>query len=133
MRRALTVILHIPFLLSMSEPVSLPPEVKKVKAVVVDNKNVKHSLRGLSCGRGSVMKFKKGTLDYTLSLTSIKEMEVLGEEEGSVRVRVKLRNGKEEVFDLPSSTRCTAESEVGNVGFYINEIRSIELLQGEER
>ena len=133
MRRFLPVLILIPLLLSMSEPASVPPEMKNLRAKVVDRKGVEHQLRGLVCNQGGTVKFKKGTVDYTLSLSSIRMIEVLGEEEGSVRVRVKLKDGEEEVFNLPSSTRCTADSDVGSVSFYINEIKSIELSQGEER
>ena len=132
MRRVLPVILLTPLLLSMSEPASVPPEVKKLRAKVLDLKGVEHSLKEFSCG-GESLEFRKGTLDYTVSLPSIERIEVLGENSGSVKVRVKLRSGKEEVFELPSSVRCTAYSELGSVSFYINEVKSIEIIKGEEK
>ena len=132
MKRVLPLILTAPLLVSMSEPASVPPEVKKLKAKVLDGRGVEHELREFSCG-GSSLEFRKGTLDYTVPLSSIERIEVLGENPGSVKVRVKLRSGKEEVLELPSSVRCTAYSDLGSVSFYINEVRSVEILKGEER
>ena len=133
MRRALPLILLVaPLLMSMSEPASVPPEVKKLRAKVLDLKGVEHNLKEFSCGGGSI-EFRKGTLDYTVPLSSVERMEILGENSGSVKVRVKLRSGKEEVFELPSSVRCTAYSDLGSVSFYINEIRNVEIIKGEER
>ncbi len=133
MKRFLPLILITPLLVGMSEPASVPPEVKNIKAKVLDKKGVEHQLKEFSCGEGASLEFRKGTLDYTISLSSIERIEVLGENSGNVKVKVRLRSGKEEVFDLPSSVRCTAYSEVGSVSFYINEVKSIEIIKGEER
>jgi len=127
------LVLLIPLIVGMSEPVSLPPEVKNLRAKVLDSKGVEHRLKGLFCNQGEALKFKKGSITYSLSLSSIKGIEVLGQEEGNVRVRVTLRNGKEEVFSLPSSVRCSGESDVGGASFYISEVKSIQFYQGEER
>ena len=115
----------------MSEPAEIPPELRSLKAKVVDKKGVTHQLTAFKCNDGATLKFRKGSLDYTLSLTSIRSIEVLGVEDGNARVSVQLKDGKKESFELPSSTRCTAQTEVGNVSFYITEVKSIELLRGE--
>jgi len=133
MKRIAPLIFLSPLLLGMSEPVNVPSEVKNLKAKVVDAKGVEHELGELVCGRGGAIRFEKGSLDYTVPLTSIKRLEVLEEDGTSVRVRVVLKGGKEEIFSVPSSTKCTADSEVGSVSFYINEIKSLELFPGEER
>ena len=133
MRRLSLVSVLSLFLLGMSEPASLPPELKHLKAKVVDIKGVEHNLKGLVCNQGGSIKFKKGSLDYTLPLSSLRKIEILSEEEGSVSVRVTLKDGKKEILNLPSSTRCTADSDVGSVSFYINEVKSVELFRGERK
>ncbi len=118
---------------SMSEPLQVPPELRNLRAKVIDRKGVVHELTSFMCNEGGSLKFKKGTLDYNVSLSSIKSMETKGEEEGRVKVLVSFRDGKKEEFELPSSTRCTAQSDTGSVSFYINEVKKIELLQGDRR
>jgi len=71
--------------------------MKNLRAKILDRKGIKHELKGLVCDQGETIKFRKGSLNYILSLSSIKRMEV------------------------------------GNVSFYINEVKSVELIQGEER
>ncbi len=133
MRRLLPLLLFlIPFLTyGMSEPAQIPPELRNLKARVRDTKGVVHELRAFRCNEGATLKFKRGSLDYTLSLSSIKSIKVLQVEGGSVKVLVLLKDGKRESFELPPSTRCTAQTDVGNVSFYITEVKSIELYQGE--
>lgn len=134
MKRALFFILSfcVTLLWSMSEPASLPPELKDAKVKVVDTKGVAHELKAFRCG-GSDIKFKKGNLSYKVALSSIRKMEVLSVEDGNVKIAVEMEGGKKETFELPSSTRCDAESEVGSVSFYISEIKTVEVKRGERR
>ncbi len=115
----------------MSEPAHIPPELKNIGVKVTDAKGVVHELRGFRCNEGSSLKLKKGTLDYTVSLSSVKSITVMGIQEGVVKIKVEFKNGRKEIFDMPSSTRCVSESEVGGVSFYISEIKKVELQQGE--
>ncbi len=135
MKRALLIFASsvTAYVWGMSEPPPVPKEIKEARIRVVDLKGVVHNLRNLRCDEGSVLKFGRGTLSYSLSLSSIRKIEVLGSEEGVVKVRVQLEDGKGEVFELPSSTRCTADSEVGSVSFYVNEVKSVEILKGERK
>jgi hypothetical protein len=130
----LILITLIPLIVySMSEPAQIPPELKKLRAKVVDKKGVVHELVAFRCNEGSVLKFKKGSLDYTLSLSSVKTIEVVGQEDGYTEVVVKLKDCKKDTFLIPSSTRCSAQSDVGDVSFYMNEVKRIELYRGEDR
>lgn len=129
----LVLILSVTFVYGMSEPAQIPPELRNLKAKVEDTKGVVHELKAFRCNEGAALKFKRGSLDYTLSLVSIKSIRVLGVEDGSVRVMVHLKDGKVEGFHLPSSTRCSAQTEVGNVEFYITDVKNIELYQGEAK
>jgi len=129
--RSLLLVFSALIIYGMSEPAQVPPELRDLRAEVKDSKGVVHKLTAFRCNDGATLKFKRGSLDYTLSLTSIRSIEVLGAEDGSVKVLVRLKDGRKESFELPSSTRCTAQTDVGSVSFYITEVKSIELEQGE--
>jgi len=120
-------------LLSMSEPAELPPELRSLKAKVVDAKGVVHNLSSFSCNNGATLKFKKGSVNYMLPITSIKRLEVIGAEDGGVKVKVTLSEGKQGEFSLSTSTRCKGMADMGSVAFYINEVKSIELSKGETK
>ncbi len=128
---SLALLFVVTFVYAMSEPAQIPPELRNLRVKVIDAKGVVHELKDFRCNEGGSLKFKRGSLSYTLSLSSIKSIKVLGVEDGNVRVLVRLKDGNEEHFELPSSTRCTARTDVGNVSFYVNEVKSIELYQGE--
>ncbi len=131
--RLLTLSLVSVFLLSMSEAPEIPPELRNLKAKVQDVKGVVHELTAFRCNEGATLKFRKGSLDYSISLSSVRSIEVVGMDEEGVKVKVRMKDGSTETFLLPASTRCTAQTKTGNVSFYINEVRKIELIQGEGR
>jgi len=116
----------------MSEPANLPPELRNLKVKVLDSKGVIHELTALKCSEGGSLKLRKGSLDYTISLTRIRKINVLGVKDNSVKVELLLKDGKREFFYMPSTTKCTAVSDVGGVSFYISEIKSIEV-KGEQK
>lgn len=132
MKRRMLAILPVLLSLSMSEPTSLPPELRNLKVKVLDSKGVVHELTSLKCNEGGNLKLKRGSLDYTLPFTDVQKIKVLEVSGGEVKVELLLKDGKRETFEMPSSTRCTAVSDVGNVNFYISEIRSIEV-EGEQK
>jgi len=130
--RAILSLLAAPLLYSMSEPAEIPPELRDLKVKVTDAEGVTHSLRGFRCGDG-VLRLKRGALSYNISLSTVRKITLLSASEGIARVRVEFRDGGSEEFSVPASTKCESESDVGNVSFYISEIREIELQQGESR
>ncbi len=127
-----TLFLASVLLVSMAERSQVPPELRNLKALVKDSKGVSHELTSLRCGDGASLKLKKGNLDYYVSLSSIKSIEVLGQDGEAVRVKLSLRDGSSETLHISSSTRCTAQSKLGTVSFYINEVRSVKLIKGRE-
>jgi len=135
MRHLLLIVLSLAsvLLMSMAERTEMPPELRNIKALVKDSKGLSHQLNSLRCGDGTSLKFKKGSLTYSLPLSSIKSLEVLNREGDYVKAKVKLQDDSSEIFYIYSGTRCSARSKVGSVNFYINEVRKIELFKGESR
>ncbi len=111
---------------SMSEPARIPEEVKDLPVVVVDSKGVEHRLKGLLCEGEAELQLRKGTLRYRIPLRSIERIEVL-ETDNPVKVRVWMRNGKEDTFEADKGMRCSSESEEGSVTFYIDEVKTIRI------
>ena len=132
MKRFGVLIAGVPLLLGMSEPVSIPPEVRNMSVTVEDTEGTVHRLRGLNCGEGASLTLKKGALDYSVSLSQIKEIRVLGVRGGEATLSVLFKDGKKEKFSVTSSLKCTSESEVGTVDFYIGEVRRISLGEVKE-
>lgn len=132
MKRRLLLLMPALLSLSMSEPASLPPELRNLKVKVLDSKGVVHELTTLKCNEGINLKLKRGSLEYTIPFTEVRKIEVVEVAEDRTKVELTLKDGKRETFYTSSSTRCTAISDVGNVSFYISEIKSIEV-EGEQK
>ncbi len=130
MRRTPLILASLIFILyGMSEPARISPELKNLKVRVTDVKGVVHELKGFSCNDKGVLRLKRGSLDYTIPLSSVKRLKVINLKEGSARVEILMEDGSKEVFEISSSTRCRADSDVGSVSFYIGKVREIEFLR----
>lgn len=115
----------------MSEPASLPSELRSVPVVVVDSEGTTHELLGLRCeGRGE-LELRKGNVDYKLSLLSVRRIEVIGEDGEKIRLKVTMKGGKSGEFFVERSLKCSAESDIGEVSFYLGDVRTVEI--GDEK
>ncbi|MDQ7038864.1 MAG: hypothetical protein Q9N26_06665 [Aquificota bacterium] len=110
----------------MSEPGRVPDEMIDLPVVVVDSEGVEHRLRGLVCEGESSLELRKGTLRYRIPLRSVDRIEVL-EADDPVKVKVRMRSGREDIFEAERGTRCSSESDTGSVTFYIDEVRTIRI------
>jgi len=129
---ALLLLSFTPVLYGMSEPASVPSELREVKVRITDMQGVSHSLKGIRCSDGT-LRLRRGTLSYSIPLSSIRKITSLSSADGNVRIRVEFRDGSAEEFEISATARCVSESRAGTVSFYMAEIREIELLQGESR
>ncbi len=116
----------------MAEPTGSPPEVKNINVIVIDKKGVKHILRSPTCEGLSYIKVKKGDVEYAVSLTNVKKMEIINVSGDKAIVKIHLKNGKAEVFELPSNYFCSAVSDIGNASFTIKDVKEI-LFRKEEK
>lgn len=133
MRKFLFIAVLIPLLsFSMAEPAGAPPEVKNISIVVIDKEGKKHQLKSPTCEGLSYIKVKKGEVEYSISLTNLEKLEIINVSGDKAIVRIKLKGGKEEVFNISSHAVCSALSEIGNASFTMKDIKEI-LFQKEER
>jgi hypothetical protein len=133
MRRTWIIPLSIPFIaMAMGEGRSVPPELKKVRSTVIDKEGVTHRFTGLVCGDGGEIRFKRGAVDYRLSLTSIEKIEVIKTSGSESSVEVTLADGKKEKYTVSSSLRCVAQTDSGKADFYISDVKSITFHRGEK-
>ena len=133
MKKFLFSFLLVPVLsFSMAEPAGAPPEVKNISIVVIDKEGKKHQLKSPTCEGLSYIKVKKGEVEYSISLTNLEKLEIINVSGDKAIVRVKLKGGKEEVFNISSHAVCSALSEIGNASFTMKDIKEI-LFQKEER
>jgi len=131
--KRLLIVLIIPVLLfGMAEPTGAPPEVKSIKMVVIDKEGKKHELKSPLCEGLSYLKVKQGGVEYSVSLTNVKEIEVLNVSGDLAIVKVKYRNGKEGIFKISASTLCTGTSDFGNASFYLKDVQKIIFRRGEK-
>ncbi len=114
-------------LAGMSEPSSVPPEVRSISAKVEDSKGVVHEIGSFRCGSGAHMRFKKGSATYTIPITSIKTFSVLGVQDGRAEVEVVLKKGKREKLTISSSTICSGVTDSGAVEIYISDIKKADI------
>ncbi len=132
MRRFLIFALWVPTtVLAMGEQVSAPPQVRKNIAKVVDREGVSHTIKGLVCGSGGEIRFRKGSIDYRVSQASISKLTVTKRGSEDVNVKVLFEDGDSEEYMVSSSLRCTAETDRGSVDFYIDEVREITFERSE--
>jgi len=132
MRKRVLAFLALPVLaFSMGEPTGTPPEVKGLTVVVVDRSGVKHKLKNPTCEGLSYLKVRKGSLEYSVSLTNIKKIEVLKVEKDRAVIKIYTKDGKEEVFEASPNTFCVMQSELGNVTFTLKDVKEI-IVVGEE-
>ncbi len=127
MRRGVFLSLLLPFILSMGEPAGSYINTSDLSVRVTDRSGEVHELKGLRCTGGYELSFKKGELRYKVPLEDIKKLEVLSVEEERIKVRVILRNGKSDVLFIDSSIKCYSLSSMGEVDFYISDIKTLEI------
>jgi len=133
MRILLIGLLLIPsLLLAMAETAGPPPEVKGIEIVVVDKSGVKHTLKSPTCEGLSYLKVKKGSLEYSISLTKIKKIEVIRVGRDKALLRIHTKDGKAEIFETSPNTFCVMQSELGNVSFTLRDVKEI-IFKGEGR
>lgn len=116
----------------MAEPTGSPPEVKNLNVIVVDKKGVKHVLKSPTCEGLSYIKVRKGDIEYAVSLTNVEKMEIINVSGDKAIVKIHLRNGKSEVFELPSNYFCSAVSDIGNASFTIKDVKEIQFRKEEK-
>ena len=124
-RLAISLFLIPVAVLAMGERTSAPPHVKKNVAKVIDRDGISHRIEGLVCGSGGEIRFKKGSIDYRVSQTSISRIEVAGTGKDYAKVRVLFEDGDTEEYKVSTSLRCSAETDKGTVDFYIDEVKEI--------
>ncbi|GEM_PF-6014906 len=120
-------------LFAMGEGKAPPPGISGVEAMVMDRKGVSHRLKGLICGDGGEIRFRKGAVDYRLSQMAIEMMRVVKRSGSEAEVEVVLRGGKKKTYTVSSSLRCSANIEGGRADFYIRDVETITFERGERR
>ncbi|MCS6998923.1 MAG: hypothetical protein N2648_06075 [Aquificaceae bacterium] len=115
------LLLLLPFLLSLGEPV----KDQKLKVELEDKSGLKHNLRGLVCGGKAFLRVREGNVDYSLDFSSIKSLEVLGQEGQQIKVRISFKNRASREYTLPADTYCKGNSQVGEAGFYVKDVKAI--------
>ncbi|MEN3028454.1 MAG: hypothetical protein ABDH29_04420 [Aquificaceae bacterium] len=118
----------LPFLLSLGEPI----KDQKLKVELEDKSGLKHSLRGLVCGGKAFLRVREGNVDYSLDFSSVKSLEVIGQEGQQIRVRISFKNRAPKEYTLPADTYCKGNSQVGEAGFYVKDVKTI-FINLEER
>ncbi len=127
MRRAL--LFTLPFLLSMAEPV----KDKNLLIEVEDREGIRHNLRGLACNGKDYIKVKEGALEYAVGFKSLKSVEVLSQEGQNLRVRLSFKQGSVKEYLIPTTVHCKAVSDVGDVSFYLKDIKVIFISTEEKK
>jgi hypothetical protein len=133
MRKILTLSLFAVslFILGAAEPVRVPKETQSITIDVIDRAGKVHRLKGISCNGRSYLRVRKGSVEYSISLKSLKEIKVLESKGMDTSVRVVLLDGTSDNFKVSSSTICMSESKLGEASFYIKNIQSITFRHGE--
>ena len=116
----------------MAEPGGVPAEIRNIKAVVVDKKGVKHELRNPVCEERAYLKVRKGELEYSISITRIKKIEILEAGEDYVKLRITAVDNKKDIFEAPSGISCRGQSDLGSVTFTLKNVKEI-ILERRER
>ncbi|MCS6957449.1 MAG: hypothetical protein RMK75_03205 [Aquificaceae bacterium] len=117
-----------PLILSMSEPVKNP----KLKVELEDRSGIKHSLKGLVCNGKPFLKVREGNVEYSVDFSSLRGVEILGQDGNQIRVRLLFRDRSSKEYFLPLNTYCRANSQAGEAGFYLKEVKNI-FISMEER
>ncbi|AAC06953.1 hypothetical protein [Aquifex aeolicus] len=132
MRKIISMLFIPLFIFAMAEPAGAPPEVKNIKILVLDRAGKKHELKSPLCEGLSYLKVKHGGIEYSVSLTSLEEIEVLSVSGDVAKIKLKYKNGKEEIFDISANTLCTGTSDFGNASFYLKDVQKILFRRGEK-
>lgn len=133
MRKGFLLLALLPALIfGMAEPPNALSETKDVKVLVIDRKGTNHILKSPMCGGRPYLKVNKGTLEYSISLKSVKRIVVGNVKGDSVELIIETKDGKTDTFTAPAFTLCTMESNLGKVSFSLKDVKEI-ILQGEGR
>ncbi len=120
-------------LMSVAEPVRVPRETQNIVIDVVDSEGKVHRLKGISCNGKGYLRVRKGSVEYSISLKSIKEIKVLEKGPNKVLLRVITLDGVSDNFNVSPSTICMSESKIGEANFYIKNVQSITFRHGEKK
>ncbi len=118
----------IPFLLSMAEPV----KDSKLRVELEDRDGLKHSLRGLVCNGRDNLRVREGKVEYAVNFSSLRSIEVLGQDGTHLKVRLSFKDGPSRDYLIPVNTYCKGNSQTGEAGFYLRDIKNI-FIKVEER
>ncbi len=112
----------------MAEPV----KDTKLHVELEDRDGLKHSLKGLLCNGREHLRVAEGKVEYAVRLSSLKSLEVLGQEGQHLRVRFYFKDGPSKDYLIPANTYCKGNSQVGEAGFYLRDVKTI-FIKVEER
>ncbi len=118
----------IPFLLSMAEPV----KDSKLRVELEDKDGLKHSLRDLTCNGRSYLRLKEGKVEYVVNFSSLKSIEVINQEGQQLKVRLYLKDGPSRDYLIPANTYCKGNSQTGEAGFYLRDVKTIFIMTEEK-
>lgn len=119
-----------PLILSMS--MSEPVKNTKLKVELEDRSGIKHSLKGLVCNGKPFLRVREGNVEYSVDFSSLRRIEILGQDGNQIRVKLLFRDGSSKEYFLPLNTYCKANSQAGEAGFYLKEVKNI-FISMEER
>ncbi len=105
----------------MAEPV----KDSKLKIEVEDKDGLRHNLKGLVCNGRGYLKVKEGNLEYTVNFSTLRAIEVLGQEGQQLKVKLSLKDGPTREYNVPANTYCKANSQMGEAGFYLRDVKTI--------
>ncbi|QID32416.1 hypothetical protein [Pampinifervens florentissimum] len=118
----------IPFLLSMAEPV----KDSKLRVELEDRDGLKHSLRGLVCNGRNHLRVREGKVEYAVNFPSLRSIEVLSQDGPQLKVRLSFKDGPSKDYFIPANTYCKGNSQAGEAGFYLRDIKTI-FIKTEEK
>ncbi len=128
-----SILLLYILILGVAEPVRVPRETENITVEVIDTSGQLHKLKGISCNGKSYLRVKKGSVEYSIALKSLKEVNVERKKGSLVTVSVVMRDGLKDTFNVSASTVCMSESKLGEATFYIKNVKRIILKHGERR
>jgi len=118
----------IPFLLSMAEPV----KDSKLRVELEDKDGLKHSLRGLVCNGRDKLRVREGKVEYAVNFSSLSSIEVLGQDGTQLKIRLSFKDGPSRDYLIPANTYCKGNSQTGEAGFYLRDVKTIFIMTEEK-
>ncbi len=115
------IVLLLPFLLSMGEPV----KEGKLKFVVEDKEGIRHNLSSLACDGRTYIRVKEGNLEYSIDFSSLDKVEVLTQRDKDLKLKLYLKNGGSKEYIVSPNTYCKGKSQMGQASFYLRDVKFI--------